>query len=386
MDADAVTGAQLGHIRPAEAGFDLSQKGVLAHWKARRSRRPRAASQVSLSEDRRPEGASEERLGRRRQQPALLFAERVRRDQVGAACSSHLQGLAVPPAGDRLVVAGEQHRGDRLPFPVCRAGPLRVFEAPRRERFLAGGERAAEDAGDEARHRLDDRRRRHLAARQDEVADPQLLVDQPRRPLVDPFVAPTDQGQVRLGRQRAGARLIEQRPAGRQQDAARGAARGGDRLQRGGNRLDAEDHPRPAAIGGVVHLSVAPRGKVARVRAVNRQHAGLDRAADHRGRKEPGHDLGEQGDDLDRQRGRCLVGIWSCVIRRRPSGPGSYGRGRRRSARSPAPAGSAVPSPLAPLASATVRTSWAPFQNVPTATPSARPASSSTAQPGTSST
>ena len=245
-----------------------------------------------------------------------------------------------------------------------------------------------EHAGDQARDRLDDRRRRHLAARQHEVAEPQLLVHQRRHPLVDPFVAPADQRQtLPAASSRARAPDRTSRPRGRQQDAVRRAARG----RRGPPapptmRLDAEDHARPAPVGRVVDLAVAPRGEVARVRAVNRQDAGLDGLPITVADRKPAMTSGNSVTTSKVRRG----GSSSVVDRIRVSTSASQRtrilrpRACRRSARSPAPAGSTARSP-APSDDAEPRRGPR-SRTFPTATPSARPPSSSTAQPRTSST
>ena len=87
---------------------------------------------------------------------------------------------------------------------------------------------------------LDHHRRRQLAAREHEVADAQLLVDQRRDPLVDPFVASADRAsRDRTAASSPGGRLVEQAAARGEQDAARRAARGRDGVERGRDRLDA---------------------------------------------------------------------------------------------------------------------------------------------------
>ena len=234
-----------------------------------------------------------------------------------------------------------------------RAGPLRVFEPSRRERLVAGREAAAEHAGHEARDRLDDHRRRDLAAREHEVADAQLLVDQRRsrarrcprsgrRPASDAARPPA----------RAPAPDRTARPAASAGCGARGRAPPRSRRARRQSARRA-DHPRAAAVGRVVDLAVAPRREVARVRAVHGQQAAprwRGRAAWPRGTRQ---DLGEQRDELERQRRRVSVGARVVPVivssqRTRILRPGVDAQDEVRNQGDKRPS---LPRPLAPLGS-----------------------------------
>ena len=281
-------------------------------------------------------------------------------------------GLAPAPALDRRVVAREQHGGDRLAVPGRRAASTAGTRGARprttrrrrtgRSRARPGTRRATASTTTAAAS---------SPAREHEVADAAA----PRRTsdadaLVDAFVAPADEREARLARASARARrLIERPPARREQDAVRGAARRRDGLERRGDRLDAHDHPGAAAVGRVVDLAVLPGREVARVRAVDGDDPGGDGLAEHASRASNPSNI--SGNSVTSS--NVMRGGFACV-RRRSSSPSSssqrtriFGRARRRSATNSGPAGS---SRSPPSASTTVRTSWAPFQNVPRRRPS----------------
>src|SRR5438067_1557515 len=83
--------------------------------------------------------------------------------------------IAAAPAPDRGVVALGQDLGHDLAAELERPRVLRVLEQAGAEALVVGGGRLAEHAGAQARDRVDQRERGRLAARQDEIAERQLL-------------------------------------------------------------------------------------------------------------------------------------------------------------------------------------------------------------------
>ena len=254
---------RLGHIGRAEAALDLFQQRMLAHWKARIPRRPAGRESSAACRDWHPE-----RVGSR---PRTRLASSRRSSSV-SGCAAIRSGrrarvsrraCAPAPARDRLVVARQQHRRARPARSSRRGGSTAGTRGARprttrrrptaRSRARPGTSRATASMTTAA-----------ASSPPASTKSPmlQLLVDQRRRPFVDALVAPADERHARP-RPPARARRAwsNSAPARRQQDAARRAARGRDRVQRGGDRLDAHDHPRPAAVGRVVDLPVAAGAK-----------------------------------------------------------------------------------------------------------------------------
>ena len=66
-----------------------------------------------------------------------------RAQQVRAAGARDALGLRAAPVGDLLVVAGQQHVGDRPALPLARLGVLRVLEQARPRSFRSASEAAA---------------------------------------------------------------------------------------------------------------------------------------------------------------------------------------------------------------------------------------------------
>ena len=200
------------------------------------------------------------------------------------------------------------------------------------------------------------------------------VVDQRRDALVDALVAPADERDAGMRRQRARGRLIERPAARREQDAVRRAARRRDRVERGGDRLDAHDHARARRRTGCRRPGGGCRGRSrAGSSGGRRRRRRRSPCRCMRRREQPVEHLGEQGHELERDARRfaslsvvvVVPGRRStCILRPGVSTPmhevgdqrESGARGRRRPT--------------------TVATSCAPFQNVPRTRPSGRPSSS----------
>src|SRR4051812_32999847 len=113
--------------------------------------------------------------------------------------------LLEPPLPHLPVVAGKQHLG-HLPAAVARrAGEVRVLGHPLEllaEGLLDGRVGVAEGAGQLAHDHVGDDHRRQLAAGQHVAPDRELVVGEvPVDAVVEPLIAATEQGQVRLGDQ-----------------------------------------------------------------------------------------------------------------------------------------------------------------------------------------
>ena len=73
------------------------------------------------------------------------------------------------------MVAGHQHLRNRSALPHLRPGVVRVLEQRLGEAFLRYRLGAAHDAGQQPHAGINQRNRRRLAARQDEIAEADLL-------------------------------------------------------------------------------------------------------------------------------------------------------------------------------------------------------------------
>src|SRR6202022_4325513 len=82
---------------------------------------------------------------------------------------------------------------------LARPGEVRVVEPLARERFALHGFRPSDDAGHEPREGFHDRESSGLAAREDEIPEGQLFVEQPElsRPVVEPLVASAEETEAR---------------------------------------------------------------------------------------------------------------------------------------------------------------------------------------------
>jgi hypothetical protein len=95
--------------------------------------------------------------------------------QVRPAGGRALEPLLVTPPGDRSVVPGEKDRGNVTPpvppVPAGRLGVDGILQQPLLMGLLDERLGVADDAGQQARDRLDDRQHRHLAAVEHVVAE-----------------------------------------------------------------------------------------------------------------------------------------------------------------------------------------------------------------------
>src|SRR5581483_5081155 len=139
-------------------------------------------------------------LSRQLVQPGpLLAGERHPLEEVGPALERAAERLAAPPAGDPAVVPRQEDLGDRQPPEVGGPGVLGVVEPPGRERLVGRPGRIAEDAGQQADHRVHDDQRGQLAAGQHVVPDRELLVDEvPPHALVHALVVAAQEHEVPL--------------------------------------------------------------------------------------------------------------------------------------------------------------------------------------------
>ena len=146
-----------------------------------------------------------------------------------------------------LVVARQAARPAPRSLVHLRPRVVRAIEQPVGERILARRLLVVQRPRQQARDRVDQHQRRQLAARHDEIADRDFLVDLARdQPLVDAFVAPRDQHVARASRLRRQLDhpRVRQRLAGRRQvNHARVAAHALRALRRFARR----DAPAPAA-------------------------------------------------------------------------------------------------------------------------------------------
>jgi len=176
---------------------------------------------------------------------------------------------------------------------------VRVVEHARvTERILLVGLPPADDSGHQTRRRLEHHQRRDLPARDDVVADRNLLGRQALGDaLVNALVPPADQHQPGFGGELADEVLVQPPPGRREQESA--AIPRAERLDRREHRLGLEDHPRPAAVGLVVHLAVLVDRVVTQVVHAHVQQTGLDRPPEQALAKWALEDPGEDRDDVD---------------------------------------------------------------------------------------
>jgi len=121
------------------------------------------------------------------------------------------------------VVTREKNVGDRETVELARPRVVGVVEKAVLETVRADARRIADDSRDETRHGLDDGERGGLSAREDEVPDRKLLVEEAGlpRPLVDPFVPAADESDPRPRGELAREGSIEAAALRRQEDDVR---------------------------------------------------------------------------------------------------------------------------------------------------------------------
>ena len=203
------------------------------------------------------------------------------------------------------MVAGHQDRRHVHPAKRGRARVARRVEEAVLERVRQRRRGVADDAGDDARERVDEDERGQLAAREDVVADRDLARDE-RLPhaLVDALVVAGDEDVAGPEREAVGERLRQRLAVGREVDhvvdrlpVGRGLFE--KRLDAGEERLGLQDHAALAAVGLVVDLPVAARRPLAEAVHAHVQQPLVARAAEDRVVERAPDELGQDGDEVD---------------------------------------------------------------------------------------
>src|SRR6185437_4838911 len=179
---------------------------------------------------------------------------RVALPQIRTPLPRRFLRAGLSPRADILVMPRQQDRGDRAPLPILGPRIMGIFEQSPLEALLRQARRIADDAGQHPHAGIEQCDRRRLAAREDEIAEADLL-DAARleHALVDPFEPAAQQPHPGPRRQRPHARLIEQAPARRQIDQRAASPGAGDR---GIDHVGPHHHAGTAAERGVVHGAV----------------------------------------------------------------------------------------------------------------------------------
>src|SRR5581483_3408351 len=102
-------------------------------------------------------------------------AGQIGRPEVGTPLAREPFRLGAAPGGHFGVIAGAQHLGDRPALEVLRPRVMRVFEQAGGEALLGGGGLLAHHPGQEAHAGIEQRQGGDLAAREDVIADGDLL-------------------------------------------------------------------------------------------------------------------------------------------------------------------------------------------------------------------
>src|SRR6266705_3136575 len=198
------------------------------------------------------------------EQLAFGLAHPAPLEQLGPAKPGAAERLLQPPALDLRVVPREQHRRRRFPLVHFRPRVLRGLQQPAHERVLLGREPVPERAGQLPYHRVDQHHRRELAARENVVADRQLLVHRATdQALVHAFVTPAQQYQPFFPGERRHLGVIEHRALRRKIDYSRATLRRG--LRRGDRlfqRLGEHHHAGPASVRPVIDRAVVVRREI----------------------------------------------------------------------------------------------------------------------------
>jgi len=84
-------------------------------------------------------------------------------------------GLRPPPCSDLLVIAGDQHFGNRASLELLRPCVVRMFEQAVLETFFLARHCIAHHAGQQPHHSVEQNERRRLAAGEDEITDRNFL-------------------------------------------------------------------------------------------------------------------------------------------------------------------------------------------------------------------
>src|SRR5690606_12690387 len=231
--------------------------------------------------------------------------------------------LLAPPRIDLRVVAAQQDLGHLEAAELRGPGVVGVFDS--RERGV--GMRFVEDAGlgndpwNEPDDRIGDDHRRQFAARQDIVADRQLV-----RPeylgdaLVDAFVVPANERDPPLLRQLLRDALREL-PSARRHDRDMGVLKivAEDGFDRFHDRRGFHDHPGAAAVGRVVGGAMPIVGPVADVMNLDVDQPLRPGTLDDAFAENAIEHAGEQREDIDAERG------YRIAHGRRSSAPKTHG-------------------------------------------------------------
>jgi len=172
------------------------------------------------------------------------------------------------------------------------------------EGLLDRGVLVAEGAGQLAHEDVGDDHRRQLAAGEDVAADRELVVDKVLvDAVVEALVASAEQRQVRLGDQLVGDLVAQHRPGRREQHDPRPRPPAVGGPQGGVDHVDPQHHAGAAAVGRVVDLAGAQRGRLAVVDQPQLVALG-ERVGDGALRPQPLEGLGKEGEDVESHRSR----------------------------------------------------------------------------------
>src|SRR5687768_10604867 len=109
-------------------------------------------------------------------QDFLLFHVQLRvGQQIRPPQQRQLERLTLAPLAYLAVMARDQHVGNLPVSKLRRPREVRIIEQPARERIARDRIFIADDPGNEPRNRIDNHKRRQLAAAQHVIADRQLL-------------------------------------------------------------------------------------------------------------------------------------------------------------------------------------------------------------------
>ena len=198
------------------------------------------------------------------------------------------------------MIAAEQHVGHSQAAVFARTGVLRVFQQAGGKALVLAGFVAAQHAGNEPRHRVDDDQRAQLAAGEHIIADGNLLIDhQIDRPLIHALIVAAQKQQFAVSGQLLGHGLIERAAARGEIEplSVKAVLRAG--LDRVHDRLREHDHARPAAEGVIVGIFVLQLGKRANIDQLDLDQPLLDGAAQYARLQHGAQHLGEYGQHLN---------------------------------------------------------------------------------------
>src|SRR3954447_11348391 len=147
-----------------------------------------------------------------------------------------------------------QHFGDRAPFPCYRPGIVRIFQETLLEALLLSAGGRAHYPGKQSHASIEDHHGAKLAAREDVVADRDLFErSRVEDSLVEPLEAAGEEDDALAGGEFANTGL-RQRLASRGERHHRPPV--SNTVERRGNDVRTEHHPRPATRGRVVDAAV----------------------------------------------------------------------------------------------------------------------------------